>query len=98
MCRKETEALRKESMELYGFGPETMKHTRVCTQCGTATTADTKTCTVCGAALPEETLYDLYTRRHLRCPYCHAILKDLSNYCPQCGAALSKNIMVKEER
>ena len=88
MCRKETEILRTESMKLYGFGPEIMKRTRVCTQCGTATTSDTKNCAVCGAILPKETLYDLYSMRHLRCPYCHAVLKDLSNFCPQCGKKL----------
>ena len=39
------------------------------------------------AALPEQILYDLYTGRHLRCPYCHTGLKDLSKDDPQCGKA-----------
>ena len=88
MCRKETESIRKESMELYGFGPEVMKQTRVCPRCGTATTAHGANCSVCGAKLPGETLYDEYLRRHLQCPYCHAVLKSLSNYCPKCGKKL----------
>ena len=82
------ENTRQEGMERYGFGPEAMKHTRVCTNCGTSTTADAMFCAVCGARLPRETLYDLYKQKHLCCPYCDAVLTRPSEYCPHCGKKL----------
>ena len=88
MAKDNPDNVRRESMDFYGFGPEAMKKTRVCTVCGTATTSDAPLCAVCGAALPKETLFTQYKQRHLCCPYCDAILESPSDYCPQCGRKL----------
>ena len=87
---------RRASMEKYGFGPETMRRTRICPVCSRATTAEGPCCPSCGAVLPGETLYDRYRREHPCCPCCGAVLRTLQGFCPHCGARLKKEPMEED--
>ena len=46
---------RFKAMEEFGFGPNVMKNTKVCSQCGQAVNADTAYCSGCGAKLRQMT-------------------------------------------
>ena len=50
-----TQELRFKAMEEFGFGPNVMKNTKVCSQCGQAVNADTAYCSGCGAKLRQMT-------------------------------------------
>ena len=50
-----TEDLRFKTMEEFGFGPNVMKHTKVCAQCGQAVNTEAADCPNCGEKLPGET-------------------------------------------
>ena len=83
-------SIRQEGLRYYGFGPEAMKRTRVCTCCGTPTVSQRARCQVCGALLPRESLYECYRRLHACCPRCGAVLAGETAYCPQCGKKLKR--------
>lgn len=85
------EALRRENMNRYGFGPETMQRQKVCKACGTVNEVEKKYCTDCGSALPSATLFDLYRLLHPSCPSCHAIVSTSYRYCPSCGKLLKQS-------
>lgn len=52
---RQTQELRFKAMEEFGFGPNVMKNTKVCSQCGQAVNADTAYCSGCGAKLRQMT-------------------------------------------
>ena len=83
-----TQELRFKAMEEFGFGPNVMKNTKVCSQCGQAMKADTAYCSGCGAKLPAETLFDRYKQRHTCCPSCDTVLPSDAYFCPRCGVQL----------
>jgi len=80
-----TQKLRFKNLEQFGFGPNVMKKTKVCTKCGQIAKAGSLFCRSCGAFLPRETLYDRYRRNHRCCTGCGTVLTDDAKYCPQCG-------------
>ena len=79
------EAIRLASMEQYGFGPNVMKRTKVCKNCGTIAYAAESICKVCGEKLPKETVFQQYKKRHLYCYRCDTVVPEKTLYCPQCG-------------
>ena len=83
-----TQELRFKNMEEFGFGPNVMKQTKVCPQCGQVIKAAASYCFDCGAKLPAETLYDRYKQRHLCCPVCDTVLTSGVQYCPNCGTRI----------
>lgn len=72
-------------LEHFGFGPNVMRKTKVCSVCGQITKRHTKNCPHCGTKLSSETLYDKYKEKHICCPFCDRVLRDDSNYCQHCG-------------
>ena len=80
-----TQKVRYSRLEHYGFGPNVMKKTKVCTNCGRISGTDAAFCPECGEKLSGETLFDGYKRRHAACPYCDAVLTRDARYCPNCG-------------
>ncbi|MBQ9779358.1 MAG: zinc ribbon domain-containing protein [Clostridia bacterium] len=80
-----TEKLRYRNMEDFGFGPNVLKKTKVCAQCGKMVKANVRTCPECGERLSSETLFDRYKQRHKCCPDCDTVLAPGSRYCPNCG-------------
>lgn len=52
------------SMEHYGFGTKSMKHLKVCNNCGMMSDASVHFCKECGIRLPHNTLYHLYMEKH----------------------------------
>lgn len=80
---------RYEELEIYGFGPNVMKKTRICSKCGRATATRHENCPCCGNQLKEYTLYDWYKKMHPHCPGCNAVLPQESNYCPHCGMKIN---------
>ena len=80
-----TEILRYKNMEDFGYGPNVMKKTKVCTKCGQMVKANAVACPECGERLSGETLFDRYKRRHQCCPECDTVLAPGSRYCPNCG-------------
>ena len=86
---KVTQELRFKNLEHYGFGPNVMKNTKVCPNCGRMVGAKNRTCPECQKRLSRETLFDQYKRQHLCCPDCDTVLAPDSMYCPNCGKAVS---------
>lgn len=84
------EYIRQQSMEDYGFGPDTMKKIKVCSRCGRSSDVSELFCKECGYRLPDKTLYDIYKERHRCCPVCDTILATEMDYCPQCGTKIEK--------
>lgn len=83
------EQVKQQGMDFYGFGPNAMKKTKVCTECGHPSPSDQQFCTECGHRLPNKTLYDIYKERHKCCPTCDTVLADEMEYCPQCGTKIN---------
>jgi len=54
-------------LESYGFGPNIMKKTRICSKCGRAINTSENICPVCGNQLNVFTLYDWYKKMHASC-------------------------------
>ncbi len=88
--KEKLEMIRLENMKQYGFGVEAMKQIKVCTECGTTSSADQLFCAECNQRLPDKTLYDIYKERHKVCPHCDTVVADETEYCPQCGNKLKK--------
>ena len=88
-----TEKLRNLQLEQFGFGPNVMKKTKVCTKCGQIAKARSVICAQCGAPLPFTTLFDSYRRRHTCCPNCNTVLTSDARYCPHCGKSI--DLMIK---
>ena len=88
---KSLRTVRSAAMKQFGFGPEVMKQTKVCPNCGTTADADELECFHCGADLPTETLFDLYKSRHQCCAQCGTVVSNTSAYCPECGARLKRH-------
>ena len=82
-------------LEYFGFGPNVMKDSRVCTACGHLSKSSASFCPECGSRLPE-TLYDLYKRQHKSCPRCDTVLAPESRYCPECGLRIERNSNMEE--
>ena len=80
-----TEQLRYRNMEDFGYGPNVMKKTKVCPNCGKMVNARFRNCPDCGGQLSSETLFDRYKRQHPCCPECDTVLAPDSLYCPNCG-------------
>lgn len=80
-----TQGIRFKNLEQFGFGPNVMKKTKICTKCGQIAKSGSILCRNCGAFLPRETLYDSYRRKHKCCTGCGTILTEDSKYCPHCG-------------
>jgi len=83
-----TEAIRRETMKRFGFGPEIMRQTKVCRVCGHSCAVKEKHCSECGTVLPKETLFDLYKSNHLYCPACDTVVAKNAVFCPVCGKRL----------
>lgn len=84
------EAIRRESMQQYGFGTEAMKDLKVCEKCGAVAAARDRVCSECHARLPQDTMFLRHKRRHAFCPRCDTIVSDAARYCPQCGRRLRR--------
>ena len=84
-----TEKTKNLQLEQYGFGPNVMKKTKVCPNCGQLARARSMICSRCGARLPFATLFDSYKRRHPCCPQCSTILTADTKYCPHCGQTIN---------
>lgn len=80
-----TQRLRFKELGHYGFGPEAMKKTRLCPDCGTLVTDGPNTCPSCGKRLPELTLLEWYEQKHMLCTHCGTVLSGDCRYCPRCG-------------
>lgn len=89
MTADKLEMLKQQNMDYYGFGPNAMKKTKVCIECGHPSPSDQQFCTECGHRLPNKTLYDIYKERHKCCPACDTVLADEMEYCPQCGTKIN---------
>lgn len=76
-------------LEQFGFGPNVMKKTKVCKNCGQLARGKTMFCGQCGARLPFSTLFDSYKRRHPCCQHCRTILTTNTKFCPQCGRSVT---------
>ena len=85
-----TQLVRLHNLELFGFGPNVMKRSKVCAHCGSMIGVKEKRCPSCGAQPPKETVFDLYRRLHARCTSCDTVLSPGSHYCPQCGRQIEK--------
>lgn len=81
-------SLRQIRLMEYGFGPDVMRLTKVCPDCGRGNSADLASCSDCGAALPEKTLLDIYRSRHPCCPRCGNAVRRAAVFCPDCGTRL----------
>lgn len=75
-------------LESYGFGPNIMKKTRICSKCGRATNTSGNHCPICGNQLQLYTLYDWYKRMHRSCSSCNTVLTSDTLYCPHCGVKI----------
>lgn len=84
----ENRTLRMATLKKFGFGPEIMKESKVCSSCGCTCTAEDSFCKNCGAELPRETLYDFYKCRHLYCSSCDTVVRKTATFCPECGKRL----------
>lgn len=62
----DTEELRYKNMESFGFGPNIMRKTKVCTKCGQMVKRRMKNCPACSEKLPMESLLDSYTKQLLK--------------------------------
>ncbi len=93
-----TEKLRYRNMEDFGFGPNVMKKTKVCTRCGRMVKANARTCPDCGEKLSRETLFDQYKRQHPCCPDCDTVLTNDAKYCPHCGHPISADYPITTPR
>ncbi len=91
MTDDKLETARQQHLAHYGFGTDAMKKIRICTRCKTPCAADTYFCTECGFRLPEDTLYDLYSRRHRLCADCDTALTAEMAFCPHCGTKNENN-------
>ena len=90
------EIARREALMLScGFGPEVMKHRKVCRVCGRGADAKEDYCRSCGAVLPEETLFDLYKSRHLYCRRCGTVVASAVQFCPGCGERLRRRLLFR---
>jgi len=83
-----TQLMRYRTLEEFGFGPNVMKKTKVCTNCGRMVRGKAGSCPDCKAKLSGETLYDRYKQQHTCCPDCDTVLSPGSRYCPECGKSL----------
>ena len=83
-CAPVMDKFRFSQLEHFGFGPNVMKSSRVCSNCGFLAKSSASFCPECGGGLPE-TLFDLYKRQHESCPQCDTVLAPGSRYCPECG-------------
>lgn len=85
-----TQRLRNDQLARYGFGPEVMRHTKLCPACDTLVTNGAHTCPTCGRALPTLTLLSWYEQQHPRCAHCRTILREDARFCPHCGKRQAK--------
>lgn len=86
-----TQIIRFKNLEHYGFGPNVMRRTKICSKCGQVARSGSFFCPSCGEKLPQETLFDRYKRQHKCCPDCDTVLSTDSRYCPNCGRQIPKN-------
>ncbi len=78
-------AIRQVFLMERGFGPDAMRLTKVCPNCGRGNPSVNDTCADCGETLGSETLLDLYRSRHTCCPECGITVTSSAVYCPNCG-------------
>jgi len=88
MTAEKCEAIRLETMEELGFGPEAMKRIKVCPRCGEPSESSEKVCRYCRSELPEETLFHIYRGKHSSCSNCETVVPKWMRFCPQCGMRL----------
>jgi len=86
--RTVTEKAKNLQLEQFGFGPNVMKKTKVCRNCGRIANARALHCAQCGTRLPLTTLFDSYKQRHRCCGHCNTVLSADAKYCPHCGRAI----------
>lgn len=75
-------------LEQCGYGPNVMKRTKVCPNCGTMVSHKYSICPECGIRLLTKTLFDRYREKHICCDKCGTVLRNDSRYCPHCGRQL----------
>ena len=92
-----TEKSKNRQLEQFGFGPNVMKKTKVCPNCGQLASARSVRCPQCGTRLPFATLFDRYKRRHPCCPHCGTILTADTKYCPHCGRSINAAAATEKE-
>ena len=80
-------------LEAYGMGPYAMKKMKVCKQCGQITDVRKFICPMCRKILSGGTLFDIYKKMHVHCPYCRTILTADTRYCPNCGRKVPSKSM-----
>lgn len=84
------ESVKYAELEEFGFGPNIMKKTCICSSCGRTTDVTDGKCLFCGKGLPEGTLYDYYKQMHVCCSVCDTVLTSDSKYCPHCGTEIHR--------
>ena len=92
-----TQKTRFKNMEDFGYGPNVMRKTKVCSKCGQVIKATASYCPECGEQLPKETLFDRYKRQHKCCPECDTVLAPDSLYCPNCGKQILRKAAGNEK-
>lgn len=92
-----TQKTRFKNMEDFGYGPNVMRKTKVCSKCGQVIKATASYCPDCGEQLPKETLFDRYKRQHACCPDCDTVLAPDSLYCPNCGKEVMRKAVGYQE-
>ena len=85
---RQYERVKREGMQHYGFGIDAMKEIKICSDCGEMINAKEENCK-CGALLPDETLYEIYVKRHRHCERCGAIVNNDAHFCPDCVVKLT---------
>ena len=88
---------RYQNLEDFGYGPNVMRNTKVCSGCGQTIHAGASYCPVCGEKLPTETLFDRYKQQHKCCPDCDTVLAPGSLYCPNCGKQILQKAVGYQE-
>ena len=83
--------IRLEGMKHFGFGPDEMRKVKVCEYCGSMMESKILVCK-CGRKLPQDTLYEVYKRKHNYCKKCETVVSDSTRYCPQCGEMIEKEV------
>lgn len=77
--------VRREGMNLYGFGVKAARQIKICPKCGASASTALCYCPSCGSKLPQANLYEIVTKDKPHCPHCGVVLTGRERYCPRCG-------------
>jgi len=94
---KKMKTIRKASLNLFGFGVDSMRRFTVCSSCHALERSHKMFCSKCKTRLPKTSLYDLYKSCHKTCPKCGSVLSENMNHCPKCGIRVKQAKMLAAE-